>query len=485
MSITHLPKIVLDVSQNQKVTRYLLIPRIHLPIHSSPTKMGQKSNMNDLVSSNDLVATKNDSSLSNSANIRYSSIDLLKGFGIFYMMFMHAIIHSIFQSERSLAPLMINSLSPIGLTILAPFVLLSLWGPMFSLLTAVKSTLKMISVAEHNPSVMKKTLFQRIRSSLLLIIIYRISRWMLTFQIFSPMGIEIGKFSLLYEMDTLDAIALGGIGGCFIIYILYSTKQLQFHNRLRIYVKVSTVVCFGILLFSDYVRYSVHELLPILNENNLNIIEYLLAKFGTGRFQIFPGLAYILFGINVGIILGRKSQFKNLISYILFFSIFNFSGFLIQIISNPALIEQVAEEEFPLAFHHLNLSIIPVVLLMTLYFQDILTPRLNSRKIGNYFKRFGKISLTVYMLENPFDKWMYGMYSNIFQDSIIYSTSGIPSINWTLGICVLYIAIITGFWSVWMKLSAKMNYKLSVEYLLKIIFKKKSIHKRMEPGHAK
>jgi len=97
-------------------------------------------------------------------------LDTLRGFLILYVIFIHAVLLVIFQANYDYIDIL-----PVWLiVIMFPMLLIAMWGPMFSMMSATTNTFLVYHQLEKGKN-LQKTIFNRIISYILVIIIHFIN----------------------------------------------------------------------------------------------------------------------------------------------------------------------------------------------------------------------------------------------------------------------------------------------------------------------
>lgn len=405
---------------------------------------------------------------------RTLTIDILRGIAIFYMMVMHQAIHYIFKSDRTLIEPVVKSLSPLALILFAPLVLLSLWGPIFSLLTGFTVAQKMYSLRRTNPHQIKSYLKSRIVLALSLILVYRLVSVILYSEPFAQRTTPALLISLRFEADTLDTIGLTGVFIPLLLVLIWKPKKnirpsnvlVQHQKASRDYWVLGLFFCVW-LLVSPWIVSHLQALRPSLQGAGFYFGDFLLTKLAVGRFQAFPVLAYGILGALFGLAFARRESPKKIFGLSIVASLILIGLFILAVMTGFDVVSSVGLEELPLALHLLNLGVISFVFAFSLALNDYCSPekQIIRRTRTKFFLRFSRASLTVYMTERFMGNQIFRIFRLLFGDSLDYSLAS-PTFLWSPVIILFYLFVNVIFWAVVLKLWEKYGYRYSIEWFL-------------------
>ncbi|RLI63215.1 MAG: hypothetical protein DRO88_10455 [Promethearchaeia archaeon] len=208
---------------------------------------------------------------------RLVGIDTAKGFGIFIMILVHLFTQAIAQGDPSLFIPVVSQLSPLLWIILTPLMIMGVWGSVFTVMTCLIITRKMLSrnmqsLQKNTKRNFSKFLMGRILMGGLLLIIYlrirSLAGWLISKFIY-------GRFKIAH---TFSFGCLGVISG-YALHQQITAKQL---------IRISSVFFFfGLLYLGIAAAIDWHFLLSFADTNipipvqvfNLGSQTFLLSLF--------------------------------------------------------------------------------------------------------------------------------------------------------------------------------------------------------------
>jgi len=135
---------------------------------------------------------------------RLHSIDIIRGFMIFYVVFLHAIIQRVFASQGSEFEKVVNDIPLIFAILAFPIILLSIWGPIFTFISGVSAGYNIGSSVFEKPESLNESLKKRIANSLMLLVISKISMFFFSGRTSDHSHVTHSLFSGSLETGTLS-----------------------------------------------------------------------------------------------------------------------------------------------------------------------------------------------------------------------------------------------------------------------------------------
>ncbi len=417
---------------------------------------------------------------------RLHSLDVLRGFMIFYVIFLHAIIQRVFVSEGSEFEKVVNDI-PVFLTILAfPLILLSIWGPIFTFVSGAAAGYNLGSSVFENPESLNESIKKRVANSLMLLIISKISMFFfsgrtldhshVTHSLFSG-SLETGTLSIpeflhLFTCNTLESMALSGLLLSLLFYIMWKGQKAKPKQT----AKTLIILAIGVFLITNYLRgiVSDSDVLMIkesLWSDNSYIKYYLFLTIYGSRFAMFPVFAFALVGAAFGVLIAGKVSFKEIFTWVLITGTGFIGVFAISFIHGFDMIGTFANELVLLQMQCLNIGLMIYLLGICYYIFDVKFSN-NSEKTNHsktktnkkqekraflkFIRKYSDLSLTIYILEPLIAQSWYLLF--------VYLHKGAFSTNFPL--IMLYIAtvVITWFLIIW--IWKKFNNRFSFEWLM-------------------
>lgn len=395
---------------------------------------------------------------------RIISVDWLRGFAIFYMIFLHIIVHNIFSYERSFISYFLRNV-PIWLLIaLVPLFILGIMGPIFTFVTAISVGYKMSNLMKTAPEQFPRYLKERIIYGLLIIAIYRVLAAVLGANYIMHGFIFFPTIGLRFDMDALDSIAWTGV---LIPLILYLVWKISSPNRPRIVYYLFTGLAILIFAVAPFVNPLIKTAIILCQEKGLHICVYLLSKIGNGRFQFFPVFGYAFIGANMGIALQNQLSYRKILYYGLGIIVICLTTFGIAVLLGFDPVPGFELEEIPVPLQCVTMAGLQILTLTQLKRLDFAPPTKVNRRIllSTFMRRFGLLSLTFYMTEVHINRLIFRIFTAIIGPNVIYINEE-PTLAWPawLMIVAVIVAVLIsyGLTLIWEKL----HFKYSVEWLV-------------------
>ena len=426
---------------------------------------------------------------------RLHSLDVIRGFMIFYVIFLHAIIQRVFVSEGSEFEKVVNDI-PLFLAILAfPIILLSIWGAVFTFISGVATGYNLGSKVFEKPESLNESIKKRVANSLMLLIISKISMFFfsgrtsdhshITHSLFSG-SLETGSLSTpeflhLFTCNTLESMALSGLLLSLLFYIMWKGQKAKPKQT----AKTLVFLAIGVFFITYYLRSIVSDsdvlmIKESLWGDNSYIKYYLFLTIYGSRFAMFPVFAFALVGAAFGVLIAGKVSFKEIFVWVLITGTGFISVFAISFIHGFDMIGTFANELVLLQMQCLNIGLMIYLLGICYYFFDVKVSR-NSIKIIHtktkaeaetgtktkikkqkkrsflkFIRKYSDLSLTIYILEPLISQSWYLLFAHLH--------NGPFSTNFPLIMLYITTVVVTWFLIIW--IWKKFNNRFSFEWLM-------------------
>jgi hypothetical protein len=432
---------------------------------------------------------------------RLHSLDVIRGFMIFYVIFLHAIIQRVFASQGSEFEKVVNDI-PLFLAILGfPLILLSIWGPIFTFISGASAGYNLGNSVFENPELLNESIKKRVANSLMLLIISKISMFFfsartsshshVTYSLFSG-SLETGTLSApeflhLFTCNTLESMALSGLLLSLLFYIMWKGQKAKPKQT----AKTLVFLAIGVFFITYYLRSIVSDsdvlmIKESLWGDNSYIKYYLFLTIYGSRFAMFPIFAFALVGAAFGVLIAGKVSFKEIFVWVLITGTGFISVFAISFIHGFDMIGTFANELMLLQMQCLNIGLMIYLLGICYYFFDvkvlrksnkIIQKKINSEKKSEtetkikikikekkqkkraflkFFRKYSDLSLTIYILEPLIAQSWYLLFA--------YLHKGPFSTNFPLIMLYITTVVVTWFLIIW--IWKKFNNKYSFEWLM-------------------
>ncbi len=410
-------------------------------------------------------------------------LDLMRGFFITYLIFIHGIAQLVLHEVTS-----VGELPSWATYVISPFIIVATWAPLFVMVSGVANTyslqVQFLKNMKEAANISDVKLWDLLKGQLwnsFFVYLFSlinmgffhypigigggasrystitgsIDQWVVG----TPLVISWGDPLLLFFSDALALIALSGFITCFTSWIIWRKGGVLKVNR-------NFVILSAIGVLWVVISPALHEWLYPIFMDSLNAGNYLpaiLLKSIIGPSEsTFPNVAFAIFGQVFGIALAMQLPKKKVLGYgYLMGGIF--TAIAIYVFSiNPAPALDASAIGSPLAYQNqlLNLGLILILATFLIGFLEYKSPekRIKLAKLTRASRRFGLIALTVFILEGLVSI----LWKKIFIALLPFVDFSTINVGWTL----LYLVILLLFWYFVVRVWAKFNFKFSFEWIL-------------------
>ncbi|MHA1775345.1 MAG: hypothetical protein ACTSWC_01150 [Promethearchaeota archaeon] len=404
---------------------------------------------------------------------RLVGIDTAKGFGIFIMILVHLFTQAIAQGDPSLFIPVVSQLSPLLWIILTPLMIMGVWGSVFTVMTCLIITRKMLSrnmqsLQKNTKRNFSKFLMGRILMGGLLLIIYSRIRSLAGIRNSESRYRMVGNIELVFSSDTIDSIVLVGIIIPLILRIVLSIPK--FFRPLP-FVLFFSILGFGSLFFSPIFIQVGENWITFFNEKNWVVPEWLISKFIYGRFKIAHTFSFGCLGVISGYALHQQITAKQLIRIS---SVFFFFGLLYLGIAAAIdwhFLLSFADTNIPIPVQVFNLGSQTFLLSLFLIRLDLAPSeiRLKAWKRTIWLRRYGFVSLTIFTIGRLVGDAVYWIFLHWFGPSIA-TWEEQPFLAWNSGIICMFLLSVILTWEFLLLLWQKVWFFGGMEFWLSIFF---------------
>ena len=402
---------------------------------------------------------------------RYVGIDVFKGFGIWYMLLIHAFVQNVCHFDHSLFISTIERIfgwKKIALLILAmPITILAICGFAFGFAFACTVAIQTMKLVDKgNPKKILKYLLVKVTTGTLIVILNKFGHTLFRNRYFSDGHTLFPRLSFGYSADILDAVAWMGVLVPLII--------LLFYGLLRIKNPVSLLITFVILLTAWFAvtptLLNLGEMAIVWAESKkVYIIKIIITKFTRGRFRLLPGLAYGFMGCMYATMLHHKWEIRKIFLATIFIFLYYAIGFMVWwVLVDPLWFQNFVEETIPIPVTIIAMSTQQWLLVLFLRTQDYSKSekqRVRAARRTTFWRRYSLFSLTGYATNTAIASKMFPIFVGFWGESVDYSTSpGVIQWNWLQ--IITWVGFMWGFWEILLRIWDNYNYKFSLDWLL-------------------
>ncbi len=400
---------------------------------------------------------------------RLLSLDVCRGFMMFFVSLLHPLVNRVFNQERSHIQELWDQ-TPLFLVIFVfPFIMIMIWGSLFTFLSGISISYSLTKSAQVNMDEIQTKFKKIIIRSVSILIVQYIFLFFFSYQLSGNTleitnslvtgGLESGTYDLpsMYHFvvaPTLEAIVFANLWIVLVYSILW---------RKKVYDKKKAYKWFlGLGLAVFVITFIIFEIIgdqqAIIN-NMVDDGDYLkqmvFIRLIGGRFSFFPMVGYGFIGAVIGIGIASHESYKSMAKFGFGLGFAFLSVFLITIFLGFDYVADLAGEHQPFNVYCFNLGGQMIIYTMVLK-MDYTSPNRSRQhaKRTAVFRRYGKMTLTVYFLDGILSvfvyKIFYWLYGGMFYDS-----------GWKIA---SYLGAMFVVWYIITRLWEKIKYRYSVKY---------------------
>ena len=401
---------------------------------------------------------------------RVLSIDILRGFGIIFVVLLHALAFRIFGQDRSQIQQIWETTPPILIILALPFVIITLWGSVFTFLSGVSVTYSIIQTENRNSEdVPNKIKHHLVRSLIILVLQYvflalfsnqisgntsQITHSLIT-GFFETLSFDIPSFMHYFTAGTLEAIVAGNIVVSLISYLQWKRNKLtNFSHTSRRFIMIGSIIIIFTFIVFEIIGDQA-AIISLLQQNEKWGQLLLFIKIFAGRYSLFPTLSYAMFGAVFGHAIASNQSYNEIKKYGFIVGGIFIGVFMISLLLGFNYIEDLAGENLQLNVYVFNLGGQMVVFTALLKI-DYSSPKKREihKKRARIFSLFGNLTLTVYFFEGINSILLYRIFTSIF------------SINFVSNVWLvfLYEGLIFLIWVIILTLWCQLKFNFTIEY---------------------
>lgn len=411
--------------------------------------------------------------------LRVMGIDSAKGFGVFAMVMIHGIIQLVAQREYEIFVPLVQSAPLYAIILLAPIALLALMGSYFILANSTSITVQMLKTAEQYPTNLGKSVRQRLLSNLIVLLISEIA-WYFLETPYTGFNLYVNQnVPFRFGAESVDSIVISAMIISLILYFILLFPKNRNPKKIFIIFFICAIIWY--VISEPFTNWG-QKTLPLLQQNKLYVLQFILAKFVVSRFKLSQTLGCGFLGVCFGCLLTIKVSKSTIRWFIVIINAITGFTFLIIVLIDSSFLTNYVMEEVPFPL------IIAISGLETIIFGYFIIQcdfqsgerQIRNRKRMTWLRRFSLISLTAYIFDTDLDGFVYQLIKLLFGPSIIYSDST-PLLAWSAVQIIFFELTLFAFWLVFLQLWEKFDFLLSLEWFLMILLhriKIKDLRKR-------
>lgn len=408
-------------------------------------------------------------------NDRIYTFDIVKGIAIFLMIPLHALIYQIGKNDPALFEPLMSAIPQKVIYLLIPAMVLSMWGPIFTLITGANIAYGFLRVYNRDPEQSSAYILRRILSAAMLIFVSRTAVFIFEGGMFTNGFFNIFNYKIRYYADTLDSIALTGIiVPVVILFLLNKSRSVQRKSETgyainkqdirRIYIGMSVITIIW-FVFTPLIHALTPHIRVFASRHPVKMLLLIWSKLTAGRFRLFPILGFGYVGAIIGASIHVRSKFKNIRKYSMLFFFITLGMFLAWrfITKNPII--NVASDDIPIMMQVLNLGAMAFATVLMLGAYDYCQPEKRTRRTERtlWLRRLSIVSLTIYVMEFFLAQIVYWLFEQ-FWDNAVSLVNQVPVLIWNVTQIFVFIIVICLLWLIIVSLWEKIDFRFSLEW---------------------
>ncbi|MHA1745899.1 MAG: hypothetical protein ACTSWW_07855 [Promethearchaeota archaeon] len=390
-------------------------------------------------------------------------LDYLRGMLIFMMITYHAVVYCVFEGIQNAIDIIPENVMPF----LLPLLLLLTWAALFAMLSGIAKSFNIYRQITSGSETIQSMLKQSLWRGIFIIFLHYfylglIGHFQRNFAGESVRSLLIGSLEvgawrmldldILFFVDALFMTSTSGILASLLLWLLWRKDGLNKSRR-------NYIILIGLGCVWLFLSPWAHDLLgPIFYQwiaEGKYGIGILLSIFVGPRHSLFPYFSFALFGTVFGILLGEGASQRKIRTFGYGFGVFFIAldGILIGMQGMPQLTTAI----LPFTMYTLNIGLMLCLVTFLIDRIEFSRPNMRSRVLKRtlFFRRFGFITLSMYLLESTVSLFLAKVFRLIFPLTFGANALIILSYLFVNGILWVFIA----------RLWAKVNFKLSFEWL--------------------
>lgn len=406
---------------------------------------------------------------------RIYTFDIVKGIAILLVIPLHALIYQIGKNDPALFMPIMSAIPQKVIYLLIPAMVLSMWGPIFTLITGANIAYGYLRVYNRNPEESSAYILRRILSAGMLLFVSRTAVFIFEGGMFTNGFFNIFNYKIRYYADTLDSIALTGIiVPVFILFLLDKSRSVKQKNETgnainkidirRIYIGMTVITTIW-FVFTPIVHALTMPINSFASRHNFKMILLIWSKLTAGRFRLFPILGFGYVGAVIGAAIHIRSRYKNIRRYAGIFFLIALGMFLTWLFLTNNPIINVVSDDIPIMMQVLNLGAMTFATVLMLGRYDYCRPERRLRRIGRtlWIRRFSIVSLTIYVMEFFLAQAVYWLFEQ-FWDNAVALVNQVPVLIWNIAQIFVFMIVICLIWFLIVPLWEKIDFICSLEW---------------------
>ena len=397
---------------------------------------------------------------------RIVGLDLVKGIAILMMIIVHSVTQviadydgKVFFSVKDKIPL------PILYCVVYPIMIIGLWGTVFTMITAITTSLSAIRIMDNNP----RAIFPYILQRWLFLVLLRLGECLACAFLSKeadPYNNEHFTFPNITfggPATTLDSIGWSGLIAPFFVFCFY---RMKLKSSIPLTIILFSVLSYLLFAISPFTTKFFAVISDFLARNQMGLLAAVLGKICYGRFKIAQTIPFTSIGTMFAFLLHQNQsvQFLTLLSSTYF--VLGIGIFFIWLVIDKSFLDDLVSEDVPLPAQIVSFGCICLMTFVHACFVDgdrAPEKKLKSRKRIRYLLRLSMLSLTVFCIGGWVGRQLSLPWQAVFGPPCTHNPS---VLKWNLWVCVAYTIFLLACWVLISIVWEKKDFVGSMEHVL-------------------
>jgi uncharacterized membrane protein YobD (UPF0266 family) len=380
------------------------------------------------------------------------------------MTLVHVFTHQIGKGNSEMFVPLISSMHPILLGSLTPLIILGTWGSAFTFLSCIAISANIFQIDPKDNRTFLKLIFSRIVGGFFLILIYRILRYLTQFPDESFILKQIGPIIFNFGSSTLDSIVIVGI---IVPIFLILLRKTRISGKIRVISAILIPIAIISLALSEFFIPWGRNAAEFLDQKGFYFWEFWISKLVYGRFKIAHTFSFGILGALLGYYIIMEVSEKKFMWFCFIFFLLGLLTIGIASFVDWTFLLRFANEDVPIWVQFFNLGAQLALFSIFMKYLEFGKPERRSRSAKRtiWLRRFGIVSLTLYTIGKFPADGVFWMLERIMGPAV--DLSGVdPVLAWNLAEIYLFMGFVVALWFLILFLWEKIQFVLSVEWIL-------------------
>ena len=397
---------------------------------------------------------------------RIVGLDLVKGIAILMMIIVHSVTQviadydgKVFFSIKDKIPL------PILYCVVYPLMIIGLWRTVFTMITAITTSLSAIRIMNNNP----RAIFPYILQRWLFLVLLRLGECLAAAfaseeaDPYNNEHVTFPSISFGGPATTLDSIGWSGLIAPIFVICYY---RLNLKKSIILIISLFSVFSYLLFAVSPFTTKLFAIISDFLARNKMGLLAAVLGKICYGRFKISQTIPFTSIGTMFAFLLNLNMSVQFLTYVSLIYLILGIGIFCIWLAIDKSFLDDLVSEDVPLPAQIVSFGFICFMTFIHACFVDgdrSLEKKLRSRKHIRYLLRLSMLSLTVFCIGGWVGKQLSLPWQAVFGPPCTHN----PSIlKWNLWVCVAFTIFLLVCWILISIIWEKKDFSFSMEHIL-------------------